>query len=159
MDNNQAARHAMAQRVAGSPPYEPPTEYGLDAWRVAQEITNRQFPSFVNGDIPPPTAGDPPTERDPSDLAAAMDRALLGPAEGQSPAPGLPPPDPVPGGGTSSLGLDTDAIDRALRGVDGGPTLDDFTRLGTVPGFGDPNQDPHGVELRRRLTALLRSTK
>lgn len=70
----------------------------------------------------------------------------------------LPPPAPLPAAITGELpGLDAPALDSALRRVDGGPTLEDFGRFGTLPGFGDPQQDPFATELRRRLTVLVRS--
>lgn len=52
--------------------------------------------------------------------------------------------------------VDFGAVLRALPDTE--PSLDDFTRNGTLPGFGDANQDPFGANLRRRLTVLLRSS-
>lgn len=69
-----------------------------------------------------------------------------------APAPGLertlPSPLTIPGPMTRE-------IIESLP--DTGPSLDDFTRHGTLPGFGDAAQDPYGSALRRRLTVLLRS--
>jgi len=114
----------------------------------------------------PRTSADPTFVRDSVGVAlfgqaqeqvAARGRDMLPvsampPPSTPSPMAPMPPPRAIP----SPLTIPASEIERSLP--DTGPTIDDFTRHGTLPGFGDAAQDPYGSALRRRLTVLLRSS-
>lgn len=148
---DDAFEAALRHRTADDPVYLPqlvgPQVFAAAQTSAAQRSLGGVTPSDSGGaGVPPP--GLPP-----------LGGGVMGPLPlGNTPSTaGLPPPDPLDLPGTPDLMLDEGAIERALGGVQRGPTLDDFQRHGTLPGFGDAQQDPYGVALRRHLTALIRS--
>jgi len=121
--------------------------------------------------VSPRTAQDPLFVRDSigvslfghAEQIAAERRAQTFPVSGMPqlqggfpPPPNTSAPPPPPQAIPSPLTVRPNDIIQSLP--DTGPTLDDFTRHGTLPGFGDAAQDPFGSALRRRLTVLLRSS-
>ena len=140
-----ALRFALAPRTAQAPQYEMQNQIGRAAWELAERMVAARNENMLG------VAG-PSHERQGAFEAVS---ALPGPERGSvlQPRSGLPPPEPERG----LSGFDAIAVANAAERVDSGPPLDDFQRLGTLPGYGDPALDPHAVNLRNRLTALIRS--
>lgn len=164
MDREQILRAAYSPRVSTDPLFvRDSIGVALFGAAQAQVLAARAGqPTLPASGIAPLVSGAPPPPPGAVPLAAAaLDQPSQQPS-GAIPSPLTAPlgePLSPPSGQTEQpaqlAGLNPADIIGALP--DTGPTIDDFTRNGTLPGFGDAALDPFGSALRRRLTVLLRS--
>lgn len=141
MNEFETRARAYSPRTAQDPLFVRDS-IGAALFGVAEQIVAARAVGTDALAMPPPTMLPPLTMPPPAQAT------MLPPLTMPPPAQAAPIPSP----------LTVPAADIASALPDTGPTLDDFTRHGTLPGFGDAAQDPYGSALRRRLTVLLRSS-
>lgn len=139
MDREQVLRSAYSPRTSADPAFVRDT-IGVALFGAAQEQVAARGgrPTLPAPGVAPLTSGAPPPPPNAVPLAAPQPQTS-------------PPANVIP----SPLTVNPTEVIASLP--DTAPDIDDFTRHGTLPGYGDAALDPFGSALRRRLTVLLRS--